>query len=738
MPNTIEPRKRLCGGEGRCAAVRRGAADVRTSGARCNSDWAARLVSCAMLMMMLMLAWGCEKTSAPDAPPHWSERMQDIPQAHLSVRVAELDRRIAADPDQPDLRIERGMSTAQLAMYEEPLRQIHLLAMALHDFRTAHEQSGGWWPIVYELYDPAEEETLARAEAEKPRHRTERGGDAGALACAAYVLFNSGAVHDAITLLDEAAKSPGQSTWVRTIDAYVRAAVQAGSWELAARELGDVTEHCAGPHCPLAHQLLGLLHLAHGRLEAAADSLGRSFELDPHDLTTLMQYSMALNRLGRTDEAEAVLKKYVAKDRLAISRAFENAESLRGAGRHDEALAIARTILLQYPAGDEIRELIGRIHLGKGEYREALRAFEPVRATHPAHTAAQYGIARAYHGLQRFRDALGIVDVLLEQEHALPDLHRMRALCLAQLDEPAAAEAAFREALRAAPSSTAVLLDYGAFLAGLGRLDEAKEHFLAAARQEPRNATAAEQLGRIELRRGEPRSAAVHFRKSRALAPESAALHPLIAALLECGEIDEALQRAEEILAREPRNADALEWRGFARLASGDLESAAADIAEAVRIQPRADRRLAQVLLLRARDEDPRMWGASLQTLAQRNHDFDWAAVHLFLAADELGCGRAAVRCLARLLAGRGASASAMSAARYLNGDAGAEELLGSAATRSERVRAHYVIAEAHRMAGRTEAAREHYRNALEFGAKHLPLHHLAQLRLRKLESAAP
>lgn len=719
----------------RCAAGG-DAEHARTSpDARCAPEHTARLARFALLLALAATA-GCEKPASSDTPPHWSERMQDIPQAHLSVRVAELDRRIAADPDQPELRIARGLHTAQLAMYEEPLRQIHLLAMALHDFRTAHEQSGGWWPIVYELYDPAEEETIVRGEAEKPRRREERGGQPAALACAAHLLYSIGAVHDAITLLNEAEKSQEYSAWTRTIDTYVRAAVQTQNWDSAARELATITENCSGPHCWLAYQLIGLIHLSHGRYEQAADSLGKTFALDPYDMTTLMQYSMALNRLGRKEEAETVLKKLVAKDRLALSRAFDNAASLLAEGRHDEALVIARTMLLQYPEGDEVRELIGRIHLRKGEYRDALRAFEAIRPAHPAHRAARYGIAEAYQGLRRYRAALEMLDELLAQDAAPLEIHRSRALCLAQLDEPQAAEAAFRQALATAPDPAGIQFDYGAFLMDQGRIDDAKEQFLAAARGDARNATIQYQLGLIERRRDDPQAAAVYFRKSWALNPSPAALYPLIETLLECGEVAEAQQRVEEILSREPRNADALELRACVHLAGGNLKNANADIAEAKHVQPLVHRRLMHALLSRAQNDAPREWSAVLHTLARRNHDFDWPAVHLFLATDELDDPRDAVRAIQRLLARRNASGQAVNAARYLNGDIDADDLLRSAVTRPERTEAYFVIAEAHRMAGRMKAARENYRNAVAAGAPYLPIHHLAQRRLKELEPA--
>ncbi len=86
-------------------------------------------------------------------------------------------------------------------------------------------------------------------------------------------------------------------------------------------------------------------------------------------------------------------------------------------------------------------------------------------------------------------------------------------------------ETLYRATLRENPGCWLAHDELGNLLMAEGRLDEAKEHYLAAAELEPANAQAHNNLGVIHHRRGELKEAADQFRKALRLRPDSGGTH---------------------------------------------------------------------------------------------------------------------------------------------------------------------------------------------------------------------
>jgi tetratricopeptide (TPR) repeat protein len=120
----------------------------------------------------------------------------------------------------------------------------------------------------------------------------------------------------------------------------------------------------------------------------------------------------------------------------------------------------------------------------------------------------------------------------------------------------------------------------------LDRFDEAAADAQTAVEMDRRCAAGYTQLARARRRQGRPeREAAASARALEALEPETAAEFVNAArAALEIGKTDAAVRACDAALARDPRNADAVEARARAWRRKGDRPKASADFARAARL----------------------------------------------------------------------------------------------------------------------------------------------------------
>jgi tetratricopeptide (TPR) repeat protein len=144
-----------------------------------------------------------------------------------------------------------------------------------------------------------------------------------------------------------------------------------------------------------------------------------------------------------------------------------------------------------------------------------------------------------------------------------------RGLAHARRNEPDAAAAAYRKAIRINPQLVEAYNNLGLLLADQRQLDAAIEQYQAALRVDPNDAAAHSNLGMAFAQQKRLPEAIAHFRDAVRTQPDlTTAWFNLGVALAMQGDRAEAAQAMETVLAQQPDNAQAKQWLARLRAAA--------------------------------------------------------------------------------------------------------------------------------------------------------------------------
>ena len=148
-------------------------------------------------------------------------------------------------------------------------------------------------------------------------------------------------------------------------------------------------------HAPSLH-MLGMILYQHQQFPMAVELIARSVAVDPNAAQARSALAMALEAIGRTDEA---LTHYEASLRLDASAAWTHAAyalSLHRAKRHIAAEAAARRALELMPSLSMAHNALGLTLQGQERFPEAAAAFEAAAAIDPNNPLVLNNLGIAY------------------------------------------------------------------------------------------------------------------------------------------------------------------------------------------------------------------------------------------------------------------------------------------------------------------------------------------------------
>jgi tetratricopeptide (TPR) repeat protein len=248
----------------------------------------------------------------------------------------------------------------------------------------------------------------------------------------------------------------------------------------------------------------GMANERTGNYPEAVQAYQRGLEAEPDNVELLNSLGFALFQQGRSDEAIAALEKALEVD-PKHAKAHNN-------------MALASIDL-------------GELELAEAHYRESL-AIEPQPAIYNDLGFVLERLGMGYEAVEMYRSALE-----LDPESATA--HYNLAVNLAREGEFGEAEPHFRATAEIAPSTQA-WTGLGLVLWQLNRGDEAVASLEKAIAADPGNAAAYDQLGTIQIQRGQLAEAAQTYRALVVHRPSAAAHRELAQVLTRQGKTAEA------------------------------------------------------------------------------------------------------------------------------------------------------------------------------------------------------
>jgi tetratricopeptide (TPR) repeat protein len=282
------------------------------------------------------------------------------------------------------------------------------------------------------------------------------------------------------------------------------------SWRLTGHyrnlEVFYETTLARNPQAWMAHQNLGAIRVAQGRIEEGIAHFQRELELRPNEAEAENNYGSALARLGRHPEALARFERAVQLKPGYAEAWYNLGMALRDAGRVPEAVtALRETVRLRPEAAEALAEL-GGIAAEAGRIPEAIGHFEQFARLRPDNPDAHLNLAQALAAGGRLAEAIARLEAAIARRPEAALCNGLGAL-LAQAGRPADARRQFEQAIALEPKSGGAWFNLGILQAQGGRVADAVRSFEQAVTHDAGNADAHLALAQAYAETGRPREA---------------------------------------------------------------------------------------------------------------------------------------------------------------------------------------------------------------------------------------
>jgi tetratricopeptide (TPR) repeat protein len=282
-----------------------------------------------------------------------------------------------------------------------------------------------------------------------------------------------------------------------------------------------------------------------GRLDEAADALGKYFFYRPRDIEQLTRYARVQDRIGTPSARdwallalEKVLRAEPRRDdlrRMYIRLALERR-------RFGDARMQVQVLLKEAPEDGELEHLLGRCAEGAKDYRQAATWYEKACEHAPAQVESYVRLAGLHRRrLDQPQQADQVMDEMVAANESSFQAYLARARYRKEYGTPEDCAKDVGRARDLAPEEPAVLLALAELDRSRNDLPAARTRLTQALTQHPRHAGMCIALAGVELQASRPREAIACLRQGLEAAPEQdELLEALAEAQIEAGETDEA------------------------------------------------------------------------------------------------------------------------------------------------------------------------------------------------------
>ncbi len=364
--------------------------------------------------------------------------------------------------------------------------------------------------------------------------------------------------------------------------------LQAGNVDKARVEFGNAMQ--ISPDDPEARYYSGIIAERQGKLRDAVGLFQSVVDTQPDHAGARANLARIYALAGDPAKAIALVEPGLAKHpddvELLVSRGAARAQikDLDGA-RADAEKAVSLAT-----GNENAAALLASLHRRAGENGRAIEVLKAAVAANPKSTDLRQILAALYSGTSDEPLAEAQLAKIIELRPAELS-HRMQlAQYFARLKQPDEAERTLLAAIEALPDDDQAKLAYVDFLSTQRSPAQGEKALAAFIDKNPRDYDLRLGLGDVQRRGGKLDAAATTFRaivEDGGDLPQTALARTRLAAIAaERGKLDEAGALIAEVLAKSPRDTEALLLRGTLALQRKDAAAAIADLRSVLGDQP--------------------------------------------------------------------------------------------------------------------------------------------------------
>jgi putative PEP-CTERM system TPR-repeat lipoprotein len=295
--------------------------------------------------------------------------------------------------------------------------------------------------------------------------------------------------------------------------------------------------------------------------------------------------SQALFGLGQFEEARNTLERIVAEHPVEPAYAGLARMALYR-GEVEVATHYLDEGLAKYPDSAQLQLLRGEQQMQAGQFEAARTTYEALSTANPGNLTAGVGVARAELALGRVESARVVIEDLLSQQPKNLALYLLRAVASLQARDYVAAQEDANSVLAIEDGNPAALYVAGAASYGLGQYEQALRALSRYVTLAPADASGRKLLAATQVRMGNADAARRTLGDDFAAADDPDYLALLSTASALSGDIGAGLRYLEQAVLQSPGDARLRAQLGLLRIAAGDASQGAADLDQALSIDP--------------------------------------------------------------------------------------------------------------------------------------------------------
>ena len=343
------------------------------------------------------------------------------------------------------------------------------------------------------------------------------------------------------------------------------------------------------------------------------------------DVSDLLEARLAI---GKRDYAKALelVTAYCSKNGEDAESlvAWGDALAIQSEEQHDaaageEAVRKWRAAIRLEPKHLQARYSLARHFHRMQRFQDAIEPAEELSKLAPNDTGVRRSLVQLYSASGRTRDAAELLREMLVVEPKAADLHAMDSMVCEQRGLIARGLKAIELAVQLDGSNPAYRFALGNGLARMGRLEDAAREYERAIELDPKNLGFRLQAAQFYVGRQVTDRAVAHLNDAIVIEPDSAEARGLLGQLLlGLGRPDEALEHIDAALELSPDDSRLLVNAGIVKLQSADYANAEIVLARAAQLnpqQPQPQHWLALLYWVQNRDADAQQALGRLQQI---------------------------------------------------------------------------------------------------------------------------